>query len=83
MLVGNYCDQSADRTVSPRGGYVLSRELGCEFIEVSSKDGMNVENAFFDVVRLLHLRKWHKSTENMSERKEWVKLDLNIKPMVL
>lgn len=57
MLVGNNCDRAAEREVATQEGYALAKELGCEFVEASVKTGINVEKAFFDVVRLLRRRR--------------------------
>lgn len=53
MLVGNKSDKHHEREVSSQEGQALARELGCEFVEASAKNCINVEKAFFDVVRLL------------------------------
>ena len=53
MLVGNKCDRVTERAVSTQEGSALARELGCEFIEASAKNCVNVERAFYDVVRQL------------------------------
>jgi GTPase KRas protein len=53
MLVGNKSDRIADREVSTQEGHALARELGCEFVEASAKNYINVDKAFYDVVRLL------------------------------
>lgn len=53
MLVGNKCDRVTEREVSTQEGSSLARELGCEFIEASAKNCVNVEKAFYDVVRQL------------------------------
>jgi GTPase KRas protein len=57
MIVGNNCDRISEREVSALEGHALARELGCEFVETSAKSGINVEKAFFDVVRLLRRRR--------------------------
>ncbi len=51
MLVGNDLDRHEEREVSTPEGSVLAKDLGCDFVEASAKDGINVERAFFDVVR--------------------------------
>jgi GTPase KRas protein len=51
MLVGNNCDKVAEREVSVQEGSGLARKLGCEFVEASPKNGINVRMAFYDVVR--------------------------------
>lgn len=53
MLVGNKSDRVTEREVSTQEGHGLARELGCEFVEASAKNCVNVERAFFEVVRLL------------------------------
>ena len=53
MLVGNKSDKHHEREVSAQEGQALARELGCEFVEASAKNCINVEKAFYDVVRLL------------------------------
>jgi GTPase KRas protein len=53
MLVGNKADRVTEREVSTQEGHALARELGCEFVEASAKNCINVDKAFYDVVRLL------------------------------
>jgi GTPase KRas protein len=53
MLVGNKSDRVTEREVSTQEGHALARELGCEFVEASAKNCINVEKAFYDVVRIL------------------------------
>lgn len=57
MLVGNKCDRVTEREVSTQEGHALARQLGCEFVEASAKNCINVEKAFYDVVRLLRRRR--------------------------
>jgi GTPase KRas len=57
MLVGNKCDRHTEREVSTQEGYSLAKELGCDFVEASAKNCINVEKAFFDVVRQLRRQK--------------------------
>jgi GTPase KRas protein len=59
MLVGNKCDRVTEREVSTQEGYSLAKELGCDFVEASAKNCINVEKAFFDVVRQLRRQKQH------------------------
>jgi GTPase KRas len=51
MLVGNNCDRITEREVTTQEGYMLAKELGCDFCEASPKNCINVERAFYDVVR--------------------------------
>lgn len=53
MLVGNKSDKHREREVSSQEGQALARELGCDFVEASAKNCVNVEKAFYDVVRAL------------------------------
>jgi GTPase KRas len=53
MLVGNKSDRLTEREVSSQEGHALARELGCEFVEASAKNCINVDKAFYDVVRIL------------------------------
>lgn len=53
MLVGNKCDRVTERAVSTQEGSALAKELNCDFVEASAKNCINVEKAFYDVVRQL------------------------------
>ena len=53
MLVGNKCDRVTEREVSTQEGLALAKTLGCDFVEASAKNCVNVERAFYDVVRRL------------------------------
>jgi GTPase KRas protein len=57
MLVGNKCDRVTEREVSTQEGSALAKELGCDFVEASAKNCVNVEKAFYDVVRQLRRQK--------------------------
>ena len=52
ILVGNKSN-IADQEVSIQEGYVLAKELGCGFVKASAKNYINVEKAFYNVVRRL------------------------------
>ncbi|KAJ3501147.1 hypothetical protein NLJ89_g9472 [Agrocybe chaxingu] len=52
VLVGHKCDLPADnRQISTDEGVTLARQLGCPYIETSAKEGINVEEAFSQIVR--------------------------------
>ena len=53
MLVGNKSDRVTEREVSTQEGSALAKEMGCSFVEASAKNCINVEKAFYDVVRSL------------------------------
>jgi GTPase KRas len=51
VLVGNNADRGSIPEVSTIEGQELALKLGCEFVEASAKECINVEKAFYDVVR--------------------------------
>lgn len=51
VLVGNKADKVNEREVGKEEGMGLARRLGCGFVEVSAKTRMNLEEAYFMVVR--------------------------------
>lgn len=69
MLVGNKCDRVTEREVSTQEGSALARELGCEFVEASAKNCVNVEKAFYDVVRQLRRQRHNSSGGRSSEKR--------------
>ncbi|CRG90458.1 Protein ras-2 [Talaromyces islandicus] len=69
MLVGNKSDKAAERAVSAQEGSALAKELGCEFVEASAKSCINVEKAFYDVVRLLRQQRQQQHGGRLQERR--------------
>ncbi|KAK0107026.1 Ras GTPase ras2 [Cadophora gregata] len=65
MLVGNKSDRVTEREVSTQEGHALARELGCEFVEASAKNCINVEKAFYDVVRQLRRQRMQNNIKAM------------------
>ncbi|KAK5165541.1 RAS1 protein [Saxophila tyrrhenica] len=59
IVVGNKCDLDMERQVSIEEGRQLAASFGCDFIETSAKNRINVDNAFFDIVR--EIRKYNKN----------------------
>lgn len=57
MLVANKTDKEKEREVTTAEGFALARELHCMFVESSAKDCINVEKAFYDLVRELRLQR--------------------------
>jgi len=53
ILVGNKCDKVTEREVSREEGVGLAKKLSCDFIETSAKTCVNVERAFYSVVRMI------------------------------
>lgn len=66
MLIANKIDLVTEREVSTQEGSALAKQLGCDFVEASAKSCINVEKAFYDVVR--HLRR-QRQQNGRSERK--------------
>ena len=66
MLVGNKSDRVTEREVSTQEGTYLAKELGCDFVEASAKNCINVEKAFYDVVR--NLRKQKQESQRVERR---------------
>ncbi|KAK6516048.1 Ras GTPase [Arthrobotrys megalospora] len=51
ILVGNKCDLETRREVSTQEGRSLAEQFGCPFKEASAKARINVEEAFYELVR--------------------------------
>ncbi|KAJ5747344.1 uncharacterized protein N7511_009040 [Penicillium nucicola] len=58
IVVANKCDLEKERVVSEQEGEALANQFGCKFIETSAKSRINVENAFYDLVR--EIRRYNK-----------------------
>ncbi|KAL9062179.1 MAG: hypothetical protein Q9157_009153 [Trypethelium eluteriae] len=62
IVVGNKCDLESERQVSTQEGQQLARNFGCKFIETSAKSRINVDNAFYDIVR--EIRRYNREMAN-------------------
>ena len=51
IVVGNHCNRQYERQVSRQEGAALAREFDCPFVEASSEGLINVDVAFYDLVR--------------------------------
>ncbi|KAJ7157870.1 ras family-domain-containing protein [Mycena crocata] len=51
IIVANKCDLKSERRVGMAEGRNLATHLGCDFIETSGKDCINVEEAFTNLVQ--------------------------------
>jgi GTPase SAR1 family protein len=49
MLIGNKCDWEEKRAVSTEQGQQLADELGIPFLEVSAKNNINIDTAFYNL----------------------------------
>ncbi|SCV72581.1 BQ2448_4118 [Microbotryum intermedium] len=52
VLVGNKADRANEREVGREEGQALAKKLGCEFVETSAKTRLNLELAYYTVVRM-------------------------------
>jgi GTPase KRas protein len=69
MLVGNKCDKVNEREVSREEGQALAQRLGCKFIESSAKTCVNVERAYYTVVRMIREQR-EGTTPHKKEKKK-------------
>eukprot|EP01094_Clydonella_sp_ATCC50884_P022210 TRINITY_DN5059_c2_g1_i1.p1 TRINITY_DN5059_c2_g1~~TRINITY_DN5059_c2_g1_i1.p1 ORF type:complete len:222 (-),score=59.51 TRINITY_DN5059_c2_g1_i1:78-644(-) len=51
VLLGNKCDLEGQREVAATEGREMATDLSCLFFETSAKERINVEEAFYDLVR--------------------------------
>lgn len=58
-------DQTSCSPITYQEGEEVARQWGCPFVEVSAKDGTDIEKAFFEVVREIRRK------ERESEQKVW------------
>ncbi|KIS70468.1 small G-protein Ras2 [Mycosarcoma maydis] len=69
MLVGNKCDKVNEREVSREEGQALAHRLGCKFIESSAKTCVNVERAYYTVVRMIREQREGTVTHKKEKKK--------------
>lgn len=65
-LIANKSDLEADRQVSTQEGKDLAKKYGCQFIETSAKHRINVDEAFYEVVR--DIRRYNKEQDRNNKR---------------
>jgi len=51
ILIGNKCDWEEKRAVSTEQGQALANELGIPFLEVSAKNNINIDKAFYSLAK--------------------------------
>ena len=66
MLVCKKSELFTEREVSTQEGNALAKELGCDFVEASAKNNIDVDKAFYDVVR--RLRKQRQDLNRVERR---------------
>jgi GTPase KRas len=64
IVVGNKCDLEMERQVSKAEGEEMARSFGCRFIETSAKSRINVDMAFYDLVR--EIRRYNREMSSPS-----------------
>lgn len=69
MLVGNKCDKVNEREVTKEEGQALAHRLGCKFIESSAKTCVNVEKAYYTVVRMIREQREGTTTHKKEKKK--------------
>lgn len=55
VLVANKADLEYERQVGSNEGRQLAKNFGCRFIETSAKQRINVDDAFYNLVREIRL----------------------------
>ncbi|EGX90576.1 Ras-like protein [Cordyceps militaris CM01] len=64
VVVGNKCDLEGEREVFRHEGEALARSFNCKFIETSAKSRINVDQAFYDIVR--EIRRFNREMQGYS-----------------
>ncbi|OAR00482.1 hypothetical protein LLEC1_05799, partial [Akanthomyces lecanii] len=64
VVVGNKCDLEGEREVHRHEGEALARSFNCKFIETSAKSRINVDQAFYDIVR--EIRRFNREMQGYS-----------------
>ncbi|RYP48131.1 hypothetical protein DL768_005928 [Monosporascus sp. mg162] len=64
VVVGNKCDLESEREVPRSEGEALAKTFGCKFIETSAKSRINVDKAFYDIVR--EIRRYNREPQGYS-----------------
>ena len=70
-LVGNKCDLEQERQITMSEGQELAKSFGCPIFEASAKTRVNVEDAFYQVVREIRkARNVAKSSDKNNKHKK-------------
>ena len=56
ILIGNHCENENERQVSSQRGEELAREYGIPFLEVSSKNNLNITDAFHQLTERILMK---------------------------
>lgn len=68
IICGNKCDLEYERHITTAEGQELAKSLYCPFLETSAKSRVNVDNAFFELVR--EIRRNTESPKKSIKRKK-------------
>jgi len=68
VVMGNKADLEKDRKVSTQEGIDFAKKIEAPFYETSAKTRLNVEDAFFNLVR--EMKTWHGSHDDPEENKK-------------
>lgn len=66
VIAANKCDLESERQVSSAEGQELAKSFGCPFYETSAKTRINVENAFYQLVR--EIRKYNRDKTGVDSK---------------
>eukprot|EP00042_Codosiga_hollandica_P034270 m.238990 g.238990 ORF g.238990 m.238990 type:complete len:161 (-) comp54363_c2_seq27:341-823(-) len=55
VVVGNKSDLVSERVISTTEASALAEKIGCPYIETSAKEARNIEEVFFEMVRVIRL----------------------------
>ena len=62
IIIGNKCDLEHERAVAIQEGYELAKQFGCKFMETSAKHKINVDEAFYALVR--EIKRFNRESEH-------------------
>jgi len=68
ILVGNKCDLEDERVVGKDQGMNLARSFQCSFLETSAKNKVNVNQIFYELVRLINKKDPQQGKANKPKR---------------
>jgi GTPase KRas protein len=74
VMVGNKCDLEGDRQVSFGEGQDLAKSFKIPFMEVSAKTRANVDECFFELVRLNRKARGKKDALKEKKQKKFQKI---------
>jgi len=62
IIIGNKCDLEHERAVAIQEGFELAKQFGCKFMETSAKHKINVDEAFYALVR--EIKRYNRESEH-------------------